>query len=102
MDVIDRTLHKILYTKHSKSGGKIKQKEYDYGDVAEENAELWYNVYKYDNINKKGMPVRRGGKKAQYYMHGGSQTPQYYCSMCNKAHTTHSLKGKEHLKYRRV
>jgi len=39
-------------------------------------------------------------EKDFYWMHGGSETPQYHCSKCGKAHTKHSKIGKEHLKYR--
>jgi len=35
------------------------------------------------------------------YRHGGSETPQYYCSKCKHAHSIHSKKGKEHLEWRR-
>jgi len=39
-------------------------------------------------------------KKEFYFRHGGSETPQYYCSICNHAHTKHSIIGKKHLKYK--
>lgn len=35
MDVINRTLHKILYTKHSRSGGKINK------EIEREEEILW-------------------------------------------------------------
>ena len=38
----------------------------------------------------------------EYYVHGGSRTPQYYCPKCGYAHTIHSKKGKEHKKYMRT
>jgi len=38
-------------------------------------------------------------KKAFYFMHGGSETPQYFCPKCGKAHTKHSEIGKNHFKY---
>ena len=39
--------------------------------------------------------------KKQYYRHGGSSTPQYYCPKCKRAHSKNSKIGKEHFKYAR-
>lgn len=39
--------------------------------------------------------------KKEHYLHGGSKTPQYYCSKCDHAHTKHSQIGKEHLNFQR-
>jgi len=39
--------------------------------------------------------------KKYYFLHGGEQTPQYYCKECNHPHTRHSKIGKAHLKYER-
>jgi len=35
------------------------------------------------------------------YLHGGKETPQYYCPLCGKPHTKHSKIGKEHWILRR-
>jgi hypothetical protein len=35
----------------------------------------------------------------EYYRHGGSETPQYFCRYCFKTHTKNSLIGKKHIKY---
>ena len=42
-----------------------------------------------------------GEKKKEHYMHGGEHTPQYYCTYCKRAHTKHSLIGREHILFRR-
>jgi hypothetical protein len=39
-------------------------------------------------------------KKSNYYMHGGSQTPQYFCPVCKKAHTEHSIIGILHIEHK--
>jgi len=39
--------------------------------------------------------------KKSNYLHGGEETPQYYCSKCDKAHTIHSEIGKKHMGYMR-
>ncbi len=39
--------------------------------------------------------------KKEGYKHGGHETPQYYCSKCNHAHTKHSKIGQEHHHLRR-
>jgi hypothetical protein len=39
--------------------------------------------------------------KKPMYRHGGESTPQYFCIVCNRAHTRHSKIGKEHLCYER-
>ncbi len=35
-----------------------------------------------------------------HYMHGGSETPQYYCHKCKHAHTKHSKIGKSHWEFK--
>ena len=40
-------------------------------------------------------------REATHHMHGGSSTPQYYCTKCGTAHGSHSKKGIFHEKYKR-
>lgn len=44
----------------------------------------------------------RRKKKTNYWRHGGSETPQYYCLKCYRSHTIHSKIGKIHKKYRKT
>jgi len=38
-------------------------------------------------------------KKDNYWLHGGSETPQYFCKKCGHAHSKHSMIGKAHWKH---
>ena len=33
------------------------------------------------------------------YLHGGDSTPQYYCKICQQAHSRHSGIGKNHIEF---
>ena len=40
-------------------------------------------------------------RKEFHFLHGGKDTPQFFCPECGKAHTRHSKIGKAHRKFSR-
>lgn len=85
MDVVGRTLYNIIGKKKSFSirGGGKKLKEQDESEgIMEEAPEILYDIYKYDHITKKGMPVRQGGKIIR---------KSEWCGKCGHAYSYHTL-----------